>query len=448
MDKKDLDNILLEVEKEDSLFARKSLLDSLSPPTLIMGRKDKAKELVRLLAGYKKGHVVPFVSVYGRSGSGKSTVVKFVCENLDDAACCFVNLRKARTVFGCANLILGEMGQPGLKSAQGINLAIARIQDAIVQLAMGKKLFVLVLDEFDVLFSDKRGRPSDFIYKLLVMEEKLREKGVLSCMIAISNNVMADYEVDDRVRSRMGSSEVFFPAYTKLDVLEILKDRAEKAFSVPVDLSVLEYCADVSSQEHGDARRAIDLLRVAGEIAGRRGEKIATVHIDRASEELQKGRVTLVLSTASYHLKLAASALARITFLTEQAWHSTSTIYDQYMLCNGKNVKALTYRRVSELLTELENTGLLVSHTASKGRHGYGTEYKLTVPPEVVGRICFPDWWKMIEEKKRQRAIDLKNRDLFTPVGLGRRRKSSFEALSKMLDERQDDDWKEYVGLD
>ena len=63
---------------------------------------------------------MPFVSVYGRSGSGKFTVVKFVCENLDDEniSYVFVNLRKARTVFGCANLILSELGQPSLKSAQ------------------------------------------------------------------------------------------------------------------------------------------------------------------------------------------------------------------------------------------------------------------------------------------------------------------------------------------
>src|SRR4029453_13351155 len=86
------------------------------------------------LLGYKQGLVVPFVSVYGRSGSGKSTVVKFVCENLDeDVSYAFVNLRKARTVFGCANLILAELGQPSLKSAQGINIAIEEISSAVEQ---------------------------------------------------------------------------------------------------------------------------------------------------------------------------------------------------------------------------------------------------------------------------------------------------------------------------
>jgi archaeal cell division control protein 6 len=128
VDKQDLKRIFTEVEQENLLFANKTFLDNLTLPSQIIGRERKAKELIRFLLGYKQGLVVPFVSVHGRSGSGKSTVVKFVCENLDeDISYAFVNLRKARTVFGCANLILAELGQPSLKSAQGINIAIDRL---------------------------------------------------------------------------------------------------------------------------------------------------------------------------------------------------------------------------------------------------------------------------------------------------------------------------------
>jgi archaeal cell division control protein 6 len=223
-----------------------------------------------------------------------------------------------------------------------------------------------VLDEFDVLLYDKRGKPSDFIYKLLVMEEKLREKGYLICIIAISNNVMSDYEIDDRVRSRIGTSEVFFEPYKPQAVLAMLKDRAQKAFSEPVDSAILQYCADQTSKEHGDARRAIDLLRIAAEIAGKAGDKINKKHIDDAVGQLQKDRISTTLSSASYHLKLAAAALARISYLTEEVWHYTSTLYDQYRHILSQDGKQLTYRRFSELLTELENMGLVVSHTSSK----------------------------------------------------------------------------------
>jgi archaeal cell division control protein 6 len=453
VDKQDLKRISAEVEKENLLFANKTSLDNLTLPSQIIGREKKAKELVRFLLGYKQGLVVPFVSVYGRSGSGKSMIVKFVCENLDeDVSYAFVNLRKARTVFGCANLVLTELGQPSLKSAQGINTGIEQISNAVEQRLSNKKnntkFFILVLDEFDVLLYDRRGKPSDFIYKLLVMEEKLRESGYLMCMIAISNNVMSDFEIDDRVRSRIGTSEVFFEPYTTEDVLAILQNRAAKAFLEPIDSEILQYCADQSSLEHGDARRAIDLLRVAAEIAGKKGEKIGKMHIDAALARQQKDRVSTTLSSASYHLKLAAAALARISYLTQEVWHSTSTVYNQYRHILSKDTKPLTYRRIAELLTELENMGLVTSHTSSKGRQGYGTQYKLVVPPEVVGRVCArPEWWSNIVQMKTEHD---KEGDQARILTSSRGRKSSSSYLNNVLNSyrtsQKDDNWKKFVG--
>ena len=49
MDKRDLERIALEVDKENSLFANKSYLDIFSIPPKIIGREDKAKELARFL---------------------------------------------------------------------------------------------------------------------------------------------------------------------------------------------------------------------------------------------------------------------------------------------------------------------------------------------------------------------------------------------------------------
>ncbi len=459
MDKQDLKRISAEVEKENELFANKTFLDNLTLPSQIIGREKRAKELVRFLLGYKQGLVVPFVSVYGRSGSGKSTVVKFVCENLDDEniSYAFVNLRKARTVFGCANLILTELGQPSLKSAQGINTAIEHISNAIEQrLSSNKKnnnsgnntakLFILVLDEFDVLLHDKRGKPSDFIYKLLVMEEKLREKGYLMCVVAISNNVMSDYEIDDRVRSRVGTSEVFFEPYTQHAVLAILKDRAAKAFSQPVDYQILQYCADQSSQQHGDARRAIDLLRVAAEIAGKKGEKINKTHIDAALVQLHKDRISITLSSASFHLKLVAAALARISYLTQEAWHSTSAVYNQYRLLLQEGTRLLTYRRIAELLTELENMGLVISHTSSKGRHGYGTQYKLVAPPEAIGKVCFPDWWNDLVQRKIHH--DKSASSIFNSKNYHSTLFNNKNGLNGFINSINEDSWNKFVGLE
>ena len=390
------------------------------------------------MLGYKQGYVVPFVSVYGRSGAGKSVIVKFVCENLEEISYVFVNLRQAKTVFGAANLILAELGQPNLKSAQGINLAVEKIGDAIKSvLKKDRNLFVLVLDEYDVIFYDKRGRPSDLLYKLIVLAEKLRQNGLLLCIIGISNNVLSDYDLDDRVRSRIGSSEVFFEPYSKSDVLGILKEKASKAFSEKIDDKVLEHCANLSSSEHGDARRAIDLLRVAAELANTKGEKIAISHVDAASDELQKDRVSKVLSTGSFHLRQVFIALARLTYLTDESWQSTSLIYKQYCRITEKEEKPLSYRRISGLLNELENTGLTDSQTSSKGRHGYGTQYKLTIPPDIAG-ILNSDMLKSWQENKA------KYYNLTHEPKSG----SSAGMRSKLSRFEGEKNWRKYVGID
>jgi archaeal cell division control protein 6 len=234
-------------------------------------------------------------------------------------------------------------------------------------------------------------------------------------------------------------------------VLALLKDRAEKAFSEPVDSEILRYCAGYSSQEHGDARRAIDLLRIAAEIAGKRGEKISKKHIDQAVGlgQLQKDRISTTLSSASYHLKLAAAALARISYLTEEVWHSTSTLYDQYRHILSKDGKQLTYRRFSELLTELENMGLAVSQTSSKGRLGYGTQYKLVVSPEIVGKVCgSAEWWSKIASRNKQQDESEKLDSLIAPKRSSRVSSAGRNggSLGTLLIFLSDDTWKEFVG--
>lgn len=175
--KKDLDDIRKKLKRKNAIFSDKRFLDSLYLPSCIIGRKEEAGLLLGHIDSAKSGLVVPLISVYGRSGSGKSTVVRFVCQHIPDIAShVFVNLRKAKTIFGCANMILAELGSEPLKSAEGLNKAIDKIGEKIIATLSGKKLFLLVLDEYDSIFSDARGKPSDFIYKLLTLEEDLRQR--------------------------------------------------------------------------------------------------------------------------------------------------------------------------------------------------------------------------------------------------------------------------------
>lgn len=391
------------IERQNSIFKDKRYLDSLFLPSKILGREKQAELLIQYLDSLKHGLLVPVISVYGRSGAGKTTVVRFVCQNMSDVlSFSFVNLRKAKTVFGCANLILSELGLSNLKSAQGMNKVIDSMKEKILEILRkeNKKFFVLILDEYDVIFSDPRGKPSDFVYKLLNLEESLREKGVWLCIITISNNSLADHDLDDRVKSRMGNSEIFFEPYGEDDVFGILRERAKKAFAKKVDNSVIRYCAQLCSADHGDARRAVDLLRVSGEICN---GTITKQDVDKAQDQIQSGKLRDVLKDSSSNFKRVFCSVARLAYLTDKKWHSTAEIYNQYTkFFVKKDAKNLGYRRVFDILAELEQAGLLQSDSKSEGRYGYGKQYMLTIPVESVKILSEKIWGQWVEFKKKR----------------------------------------------
>ena len=394
MSNSELDAIISIVEREKKAFLKKDALDTSNPPLTIVSRIEEVMQITRFVLGYKQGYVVPLVSIYGRSGTGKSTLVRHVCNYLPEIKLCFVNLRKAKTVFGGVNLILNELDQPSLTSAQGMNLGMQKIQETILDTMrlQKKKLLVLVLDEFDVIFYDKRGNPSDFVYKLVEMIAELKNKGCLAMIITISNNILTDYNLDDRIKSRVGNSDIFFRPYSNEEMLRILRQRAEEAFSEEIDDSVLERCTEISFLEHGDARRAVDLLRVSAEIAAKENKKLAVKHVDWASQRLQKDRVEEVLASLSNHSQWICKVLAAKSFFHEKDWHTTMSIYESYK--KYSDLAPVSYRRFSELLTDLGNSGILASNTSSKGQNGYNSEFKFAVDLQTIIDMLDESWWE------------------------------------------------------
>jgi cell division control protein 6 len=91
--------------------------------------------------------------------------------------------------------------------------------------------------------------------------------------------------------------------------------------------------------------------------------------------------------------------------------------------------------------------GLVISHTSSKGRHGYGTQYKLVVPPEAIGKVCFPDWWSNLVEKKIQH--DNSASSIFNPRNystLFNKKSGPGSLLNSISDD--EDSWNEFIGLE
>jgi len=428
-----IDYLRKKIEAQKSMISKK-YLDSLFLPSEILGRENQAEQLVKHLCSIQEGFVAPFISVYGRSGSGKSTVVKKVCDCFSDITCTrFVNLRRSSTVFGSANLILSELGLEQLKNSGGLDRAVDLIENRIAEILLeeNKKFFVLVLDEYDVIFSDKRGRPADFVYKLLAVIENLREKGMWLSVITISNNTLADYKLDDRIKSRTGNTAVFFEPYTEYEIYQILFDRAQKA-ACGIDESVLRYIAKLASDDHGDARRAVDLLRVASELSD---GSITKKNVDDAGENIQDDKITRILLSASPHFRRAFVALARFSYLTGRQ-PRTSEIYCQYRFLLPKNAVPIKPRRFNDILQELSQSGLAYSEVNFNGRGGMNAKFALTVPAEYL-KFLSPKGWDNIVELKKKRYEYLNNPKY--------RAHDYMSQIARFEDEKR---WRKLVGLD
>ena len=86
--------------------------------------------------------------------------------------------------------------------------------------------------------------------------------------MGISNDVSFKDQLDPRVISTLSEEEIVFPAYNTNEIKEILEDRIPLAFDENiVTTGALNLCASMACKQHGDARRAIKLLNVAGKTA-------------------------------------------------------------------------------------------------------------------------------------------------------------------------------------
>ncbi len=436
----------------EPIFENKEILRPSYTPRELPHRNDQINQMATVLVSALRGDTPSNILIYGKTGTGKTASAKFVSNELEstsqkyDVPCeveyinCEVTDTQYRVLAQLANKFIeknqaviadeldrlrdlrsratedssvleGETSTDGtpIETLDAVDERIAALEDDADEMEevpmtgwptdrvystffdavdYHERVVVIMLDEIDKLV-EKSG--DDTLYNLSRMNSELENSRV--SIMGISNDLKFTDFLDPRVKSSLGEEEIVFPPYDANQLRDILQHRAEDAFKVDaLTDDVIPLCAAFAAQEHGDARRALDLLRTAGELAERsQAEIVAEKHVRQAQDKIELDRVVEVVRTLPTQSKIV---LFSIILLEKNGVHNINTgeVFNIYKrLCEEIDADVLTQRRVTDLISELDMLGIVNAVVVSKGRYGRTKEMSLSVPIDETEAVLLSD---------------------------------------------------------
>ena len=397
-------NIFEEILGQESLFTDRKAFDHAFEPARLPHREHELDSLVRNLVDALNGHIPSNMLLYGVPGSGKTVVTRYVLSQLREKGLEMgqsvhtyeINCRNVDTKYRVVQTIATQLAQRGDAPVPFTGWPTDRVLDTVVsRMSRVGGVHIIVLDEVDNLV-DKGG--DDLLYALTSLNTLLT-KGRCS-IIGISNDLHFTQHLDPRVSSRLSQEDIVFHPYVATEIQNILNERAEMGIKSDVlDDGVIKLCSALAAQEHGDARRALDLLRISVQKAEQRSQNsVDTKHVRLAQSQLEYDQVTPVIKTLPLHQKLV---LFSICLNEENGLRNISTgeVYRTYAeACSKIGTEPLTTRRVSSLLNELDTMGLIMARNVSKGRGGRSKQVNSAIPKAIDAIVLMSENETLVNE--------------------------------------------------
>ena len=394
-DKDVLDDVFNKFLSGSQIFKDRDVLRPDYIPSSLPHREEQIQQIGGILSPALKGSRGSNIFIYGQTGTGKTAVVKYILDRLltkgkkigSKLDVCYINCRLAGTDYRILANLCGSIGLDIPFTGLATNEVLDRFK---IDLDLRKTIIITVLDEIDALV---KNQGDALLYDLIRVNENIKNSKI--SIIGISNDLRFKELLDPRVLSSLSEEEVIFKPYTAPELTDILVGRAKISFiNEALSEGALNLAAALAAAEHGDARRALDLLRVSGELAEREGSsKIIEKHIKDAQNKIEHDRISSFLRALPLHSKIVICTVYLIE-KNNSISPITGDVYETYQdLCKQLNIEALTQRRVSGLINELDINGILNSKVVSLGRYGRTKKIRLGVPISVIREIYSDDPW-------------------------------------------------------
>ena len=341
-----IEDMLLEFDNQEGLIRDRALLDPnyVVEEDRIVGRDEQLQEVTKMLRVALGDNRPPNLFLYGPSGTGKSLITKAVCHNIS-RICASRDIQFGTIEVNCQDLdTLGiavyELVQQAADAA-GVPIEVPK--HGVATKEKWDELYrivnehfnsvVFVLDELDMLVG-RRDKQEPAFSRLLYQLSRAGANDELNAyisVVAISNDTKMMESVGSRAVSSFTPEDVHFDDYDANQLQAILRRRQDAFHDDVVDDDVIPLAAAFAAQTHGDARKAIDLMRVAGELAEREGDtRVRENHVRTAQEKVEKNRVLEVVRGISTQKKLCLYATAAVASQTGGGTARSTTGYRVY----------------------------------------------------------------------------------------------------------------------
>jgi len=366
-----------------SVFQNAELVD---PNTIIdagriVGRDEQLDTIIANLRPAIRGNRPPNMLLYGPSGTGKSLIIHAVGEEINaicqtrdvDFGIISLNCQMVDTLDRAIYelcLAAGEsVGEDLDVPPSGISTKdkLNRLYDFINQ---HFDVVLFVLDEIDYL----TGRGQEPAYsKLLYQLSRAGAQGDIEgqCSVsALTNDPQFMERIDGRAESSFNPDNLSFEDYDATQIQEILRQRRDAFRPSALADDVIPLTAAFAAQSHGDARKAIDLIRKAGEIADRNDdEQVRDDHVREAHDVIEVDRTRELISGLSLQKQVALYATAATAHYGNIDPVPSRPGYDVYQwITEEAGVNEMTRETYVKYMNKLGSYGILTAERKGRGQ--------------------------------------------------------------------------------
>ncbi|TKJ22480.1 MAG: cell division control protein Cdc6 [Promethearchaeota archaeon Loki_b32] len=380
--------------KGPRIFNNRDALESSYIPDDLPHRDSQIKSIAEKTACALLGDTPPSFLCYGMTGTGKTATIRYVSQKLAQQNSeikpwwIYINCNIVSTPYRILAHIYNTISRKEKIPPTGLpkDIIFKRLL-GLLDSKIGNSICFLVLDEIDILVGKKGG--NEILYDLTRLNENL--DNCKSSIIGISNKLKFRENLDPRILSSLGEEHIVFPSYDASELRDILIKRAKIAYQENIlKEEVIPLCAALAAKNHGDARKALQLLRKAGELAERGQNIIVTAkHVEKAQEELENDHIKEYIKGMPLQAQLILASIYLISRFSPEHIIISGDIYDVHSEIRGliPGIRELTKRRISDYINELSLAGIISAEVKSMGHYGRTKIIKLDVAMELIGNV-------------------------------------------------------------